>query len=156
MDCILITFGVIDLLVVGWLYIRWRERKEVARFASMAGMSGQDYVSALGLRHGTPEAEAALKLRSIIAGLGRIPPESVLPEHKFREYKGLGEFGSPDTIELIVTLEERFGVSIPDEVAEGIIGDVFRLERDVTVKEMTHRFLAILRDLQKKGGRSEK
>jgi acyl carrier protein len=156
---ILAILTTIALGAIGCWYIRRREKREAARFGETYHMEGADYVAAMGYKAGTHEAEAALKFRGVIAKLGEIPPESVLPEHKFGEYDGLPFFDSSDCIHLIMTIEEGFGIQVPNEVADGIVRDVFdnfRYDRDFTVKEMTDKFMVILQGLEKKDGRREK
>jgi acyl carrier protein len=149
-EIVLVISAVVAAMIVGFRAVRRRERREVARFEELFHMEAQDYVAAMGFKAGTHEAEAALKLRSIIAEYGWIRPESVLPEHRFWEYKNLPSFDSPDTVELIMEIESQFGVNVPDEAVEVIMADVFDYKKDITVKEMTFRFLAFLQGLEKK------
>ncbi|WQU64603.1 acyl carrier protein [Helicobacter pylori] len=64
-------------------------------------------------------------MRAVIAEQLEIDVSQVTPEAKF--VKDLG-VDSLDVVELIMALEERFGVEIPDEQAEKIVnvGDVMR------------------------------
>ncbi|MCQ2695880.1 acyl carrier protein [Helicobacter pylori] len=63
--------------------------------------------------------------QTVIAEQLEIDASQVTPEAKF--VKDLG-VDSLDVVELIMALEERFGVEIPDEQAEKIVnvGDVMR------------------------------
>ncbi|MBH0278833.1 acyl carrier protein [Helicobacter pylori] len=64
-------------------------------------------------------------MRAVIADQLNIDVSQVTPEAKF--VKDLG-VDSLDIMELIMALEERFGIEIPDEQAEKIVnvGDVMR------------------------------
>ncbi|KHL82809.1 acyl carrier protein [Helicobacter pylori] len=64
-------------------------------------------------------------MQAVIAEQLEIDASQVTPEAKF--VKDLG-VDSLDILELIMALEERFGIEIPDEQAEKIVnvGDVMR------------------------------
>ncbi|WQX35639.1 acyl carrier protein [Helicobacter pylori] len=64
-------------------------------------------------------------MQAVIAKQLNIDASQVTPEAKF--VKDLGA-DSLDIVELIMALEERFGIEIPDEQAEKIVnvGDVMR------------------------------
>ncbi|MCQ2827614.1 acyl carrier protein [Helicobacter pylori] len=64
-------------------------------------------------------------IQAVIAEQLEIDVSQVTPEAKF--VKDLG-VDSLDIVELIMALEERFGIEIPDEQAEKIVnvGDVMR------------------------------
>ncbi len=64
-------------------------------------------------------------IQAVIAEQLNIDASQVTPEAKF--VKDLG-VDSLDIVELIMALEERFGIEIPDEQAEKIVnvGDVMR------------------------------
>ncbi|WQU05050.1 acyl carrier protein [Helicobacter pylori] len=64
-------------------------------------------------------------MQTVIAEQLEIDVSQVTPEAKF--VKDLG-VDSLDIVELIMALEERFGIEIPDEQAEKIVnvGDVMR------------------------------
>ncbi|MCQ2806997.1 acyl carrier protein [Helicobacter pylori] len=64
-------------------------------------------------------------MRAVIAEQLEIDVSQVTPEAKF--VKDLG-VDSLDIVELIMALEEKFGIEIPDEQAEKIVnvGDVMR------------------------------
>lgn len=57
------------------------------------------------------------KVKNIIVEQLRVEPEQVKPEAQFVNDLGAD---SLDTVELIMALEEEFGVEIPDEQAEKI------------------------------------
>ena len=60
----------------------------------------------------------------IVEQLG-VKPDQVTPEAKFIEDLGAD---SLDTVELIMALEEEFGIEVPDEQAEKLttVGDVVK------------------------------
>jgi len=62
------------------------------------------------------------KVREIVADRLGVDPEEVTPEASFVEDLGAD---SLDTVELVMALEEEFGIEIPDEDAEKIqtVGD---------------------------------
>ncbi len=62
------------------------------------------------------------KVREIIVEKLGVDPEDVTPEASFTEDLGAD---SLDTVELVMALEEEFGIEIPDEDAEKIqtVGD---------------------------------
>lgn len=65
------------------------------------------------------------KVRSIIAEQLGVKPEEVTDQAKFVEDLGAD---SLDTVELVMALEEEFGVEIPDEDAEKMttVGEAIR------------------------------
>ena len=65
------------------------------------------------------------KVRSIIAEQLGVKAEEVTPPAKFIDDLGAD---SLDTVELVMALEEEFGVEIPDEEAEKLItvGDAMK------------------------------
>ncbi|MFC1646071.1 acyl carrier protein [Candidatus Omnitrophota bacterium] len=67
-------------------------------------------------------ADAAEKIKSIIAEQLGVKPEEVTPQASFIEDLGAD---SLDTVELVMALEEEFGIEIPDEDAEKMatVGD---------------------------------
>jgi acyl carrier protein len=65
------------------------------------------------------------RIKSIIAEQLGVKPEEVTPEASFIDDLGAD---SLDTVELIMALEEEFGVEIPDEDAEKMtcVGDAIK------------------------------
>jgi acyl carrier protein len=65
------------------------------------------------------------RVKDIIVEQLGVKPEQVTPEAKFIEDLGAD---SLDTVELIMALEEEFGIEVPDEQAEKLlnVGDVIK------------------------------
>ena len=63
------------------------------------------------------------RVKDIIVEQLGVKPDQVAPEAKFIEDLGAD---SLDTVELIMALEEEFGIEVPDEQAEKLltVGDV--------------------------------
>ena len=74
------------------------------------------------------------KIKSIIAEQLGVKPEEVTPEASFIDDLGAD---SLDTVELVMALEEEFGIEIPDEDAEKMtkVADSIKyIEEKVTAK----------------------
>ena len=73
------------------------------------------------------------RVRDIIVEQLGVKPDQVTPEAKFIEDLGAD---SLDTVELIMALEEEFGIEVPDEQAEKLqnVGDVIKYIEDVQQK----------------------
>ncbi len=69
------------------------------------------------------------KVRAIIAEQLGVKPEQVTPQASFIDDLGAD---SLDTVELVMALEEEFGVEIPDEEAEKLVtvGDAIKYTED--------------------------
>ena len=69
------------------------------------------------------------KVRDIIVEQLGVNPEQVTPEAKFIEDLGAD---SLDTVELVMALEDEFGIEIPDEDAEKLtnVGAVIKYLKD--------------------------
>ena len=65
------------------------------------------------------------RVKDIIVEQLGVKPDQVTPEAKFLEDLGAD---SLDTVELIMALEEEFGIEVPDEQAEKLttVGDVIK------------------------------
>ena len=65
------------------------------------------------------------KVKDIVAENLSVKPEQVTPDAKFIEDLGAD---SLDTVELVMALEEEFGIEVPDEDAEKLqsVGDVIK------------------------------
>ncbi|MBM3829730.1 MAG: acyl carrier protein [Verrucomicrobia bacterium] len=65
------------------------------------------------------------KVKDIVVEQLGVKADQVVPEAKFIEDLGAD---SLDTVELIMALEEEFGIEVPDEEAEKLVsvGDVIR------------------------------
>ena len=65
------------------------------------------------------------RVKEIIVEQLGVKPEQVVPEAKFIEDLGAD---SLDTVELVMALEEEFGIEVPDEQAEKLqsVGDVMK------------------------------
>ena len=74
------------------------------------------------------------KIKSIIAEQLGVKPEEVTDQAKFVEDLGAD---SLDTVELVMALEEEFGIEIPDEDAEKMttVGDAMKyIEEKISSK----------------------
>ena len=69
------------------------------------------------------------KVKDIVVEQLGVNADQVTPEAKFIEDLGAD---SLDTVELIMALEEEFGIEVPDEEAEKLVsvGDVIRYIED--------------------------
>ncbi len=65
------------------------------------------------------------RVRDIVVEQLGVKPEQVTPQAKFIEDLGAD---SLDTVELVMALEEEFGIEVPDEQAEKLqsVGDVIK------------------------------
>lgn len=80
-------------------------------------------------------AEVPEKIKSIIAEQLGVKPEEVTPQASFIEDLGAD---SLDTVELVMALEEEFGIEIPDEDAEKMatVGDAIKyIEEKIATKQ---------------------
>jgi acyl carrier protein len=73
------------------------------------------------------------KVKDIVVEQLGVNADQVVPEAKFIEDLGAD---SLDTVELIMALEEEFGIEVPDEEAEKLVsvGDVIRYIEDTAKK----------------------
>ncbi len=73
------------------------------------------------------------KITEIIVEQLGVKPEEVVPEASFVDDLGAD---SLDTVELVMALEEEFGIEIPDEDAEKIqtVGDAIRYIEEKAAK----------------------
>ena len=73
------------------------------------------------------------RVKDIIVEQLGVKPEQVTPEAKFIEDLGAD---SLDTVELVMALEEEFGIEVPDEQAEKLqtVGDVIKYIEDLQQK----------------------
>jgi acyl carrier protein len=70
------------------------------------------------------------RVKDIIVEQLGVKPEQVVPTAKFIEDLGAD---SLDTVELVMALEEEFGIEVPDEQAEKLqsVGDVIKYVEEV-------------------------
>ncbi len=73
------------------------------------------------------------RVKDIIVEQLGVKPEQVVHEAKFIEDLGAD---SLDTVELVMALEEEFGVEVPDEQAEKLhsVGDVMKYIEEAQTK----------------------
>lgn len=78
--------------------------------------------------------DAVNRVKAIIAEQLGVKPEEVTPEASFVEDLGAD---SLDTVELVMALEEEFGIEIPDEDAEKMttVGDAVKYIEDKIAKK---------------------
>lgn len=78
-------------------------------------------------------SEVAQKVKSIIAEQLGVKPEEVTDSASFVDDLGAD---SLDTVELVMALEEEFGIEIPDEDAEKItsVGEAVRYVEEKATK----------------------
>jgi acyl carrier protein len=79
-------------------------------------------------------ADAVGRVKAIIAEQLGVKPEEVTPEASFVEDLGAD---SLDTVELVMALEEEFGIEIPDEDAEKMttVGDAVKYIEEKIAKK---------------------
>ena len=73
------------------------------------------------------------RVKDIIVEQLGVKPDQVTPEAKFIEDLGAD---SLDTVELVMALEEEFGIEVPDEDAEKMttVGEAIRYVEDKAAK----------------------
>jgi acyl carrier protein len=78
--------------------------------------------------------DAVSRVKAIIAEQLGVKPEEVTPEASFVEDLGAD---SLDTVELVMALEEEFGIEIPDEDAEKMttVGEAVKYIEDKIAKK---------------------
>jgi len=78
--------------------------------------------------------DAVNRVKAIIAEQLGVKPEEVTPEASFVEDLGAD---SLDTVELVMALEEEFGIEIPDEDAEKMttVGEAVKYIEDKIAKK---------------------
>ena len=123
---------IIVFAVLAFKYIRKRELGEIEKFKSGPKLENEVYLESIGLCSGTEDAETALWLRSIIANLAKIPEQSIRGEHCL----------------WIMSIEEQFKISIPDEFADKIVGGVFAYDKNLTIKDVTIRLIEFLQKVK--------
>jgi acyl carrier protein len=69
------------------------------------------------------------RVKEIVVEQLGVKPEQVTPQAKFIEDLGAD---SLDTVELVMALEEEFGIEVPDDQAEKLqsVGDVIKYVED--------------------------
>lgn len=79
-------------------------------------------------------SELVEKTKAIIVEQLGVKPEEVTPEASFINDLGAD---SLDTVELVMALEEEFGMEIPDEEAEKLktVGDAIKYIEEKSVKK---------------------
>jgi acyl carrier protein len=77
-----------------------------------------------------PDKSIEQRVKDIIVEQLGVKPDQVTPEAKFIEDLGAD---SLDTVELVMALEEEFGIEVPDEQAEKLqtVGDVDKYIEDL-------------------------
>ncbi|MGA2245394.1 MAG: acyl carrier protein [Verrucomicrobiota bacterium] len=72
-----------------------------------------------------PDKPIDQRVKDIVVEQLGVKPEQVTPQAKFIEDLGAD---SLDTVELVMALEEEFGIEVPDEQAEKLqsVGDVIK------------------------------
>ena len=76
-----------------------------------------------------PDKPIDQRVKDIVVEQLGVKPEQVTPQAKFIEDLGAD---SLDTVELVMALEEEFGIEVPDEQAEKLqsVGDVIKYVED--------------------------
>ncbi len=112
-----------------------------------------EFIRDCGLAEGSPEAEIALKIRKVFAEQFSHPENEITADMTGGELiapwkpKHWWEDG-PDYIELVMALEEAFGLDIPDEVAEKLFFPAYHLK--YTVRDFVTNYLERLSRLDEK------
>ena len=118
---LIILLGVLGLvLTAGWDIKRRAQRRAAGHAAGHPPMADAEYLAELDL----PETkqDLCLAFRLAMADAAGVPPETVYPSDSMAHLCELGLDGI-DTVEILIGLEDRLGVTISDREAEKILAD---------------------------------
>lgn len=117
-------------------------KKQVSKF-----MTDLDFLKGCGIAPDSPDAEPALKLRSVLAQLSKFKPEELTPDMTCGELynsfqpKPWWEDG-PDALEVILAVEEALERDIPNKVTENMMAPW--LYPEATIRELISNWMDIL------------
>lgn len=119
--CLLVISAIaVAYAVVVYVMERARRRRYFAalqRVRNRTPCSDDEFVRGLGLDRMSEDAETALTIRRVLAESLQVPPEAITQTSCFgRDSDMIPLCDSLDTIEIVLQLEERLGMAIPDEV----------------------------------------
>jgi hypothetical protein len=96
--------------------IRRKESREIARFEERPKVGADAFLGELEIIGSSPLAEKVLAVRTRLAQLGGVPPDSLRPSDRISgELRHLPFFDSLDYLGFVFILEEEMGVRIPDD-----------------------------------------
>lgn len=122
-------FGVACFAVVAIAIIYWRQavrgRRESARFRSLQPISDEVFLHECSLQPGTRGAEVALEVRRILGEMSDVPPQNIRATDRFFvELKSLPPWDSPDILDFVLTLEDKFKMQLDRTSETAIAGAI--------------------------------
>jgi hypothetical protein len=101
---------------LGFWWVRRREAREITRFEERPKVEADAFLGGIGISGSSPLAEKVLAVRSRLAELGGVPPDSLRASDRISgELKRLPFYDSLDILQFAFILEEEMGVVVPDE-----------------------------------------
>ena len=103
-------------MVISINFIRRTELKEIAKFQSGPRSTDAEFLKELDLDSDSSDAHKALILRKMISEFGQVPSDTIhVSQTFFPDLQRLPFYDSPDVLEIIMTIEEKFDVKVHNE-----------------------------------------